>query len=394
VSLLRLLLSVCPLLAADVPAAVADQLPETLSEEELSAGWIKLFDGRSLYGWQAEKQDTWKVADGAITAGGTAGLLRTTTMFGNVEFSFEAQASADAEAAFWLRSAASPANSGDGYRLIVSAGDTSSDGSNRHGVGSLDGRRACDLQPQAGQWRRFRVSMIRSRIEVFVDGKSQYVHVDRQPLGRGHFALQLSAGELAVRDVKLRPLAAIPMFNGRNLAGWRVRPGMDSKFTVTPEGALRVRGGPGQIETLRKYGDFLLQLQAITHAAGLNSGVFFRCIPGEKMMGYECQIDNGFQGDRTQPTDCGTGGIFRRQDARLIVADDRRWFHLTLVADGPHMAAWVDGIQVSDWTDTRRPHANPRKGRRLEPGTIILQGHDPTTNLSFRDMSISRLPER
>jgi hypothetical protein len=127
----------------------------------------------------------------------------------------------------------------------------------------------------------------------------------------------------------------------------------------------------------------------------LNSGIFFRCIPGDVMMGYECQIHNGLKnGDRGQPEDCGTGGFFRRQSARRVVADDLAWFHLTLVADGPHMAAWVNGYQVSDWIDTRPPDANPRKGLRLEPGTVMIQGHDPTTDIFFRNLQIGELAKR
>jgi len=113
------------------------------------------------------------------------------------------------------------------------------------------------------------------------------------------------------------------------------------------------------------------------------------------MNGYECQIQNGFlDGDRTKPQDCGTGGFFRRSDARKVVADDFTWFHMTLCADDKHMAAWVNGYQVSDFTDNRSPDANPRKGLRLEPGTIMIQGHDPTTDLSFRDLKIAETPQR
>jgi hypothetical protein len=113
------------------------------------------------------------------------------------------------------------------------------------------------------------------------------------------------------------------------------------------------------------------------------------------MNGYECQIHNGFKNDdRTQPVDHGTGGIFRRQPARKVVADDLEWFHLALVAEGPHMAAWVNGFQVSDWTDTRKPDANPRKGLRLEKGAVRIQGHDPTTNLSFRNLRAGELAQR
>jgi hypothetical protein len=49
---------------------------------------------------------------------------------------------------------------------------------------------------------------------------------------------------------------------------------------------------------------------------------------------------------------------------------------------------------VSDWTDSRKPDENPRKGLRLEAGSIIIQGHVPTTDLSFRKLRIAELPER
>lgn len=107
------------------------------------------------------------------------------------------------------------------------------------------------------------------------------------------------------------------------------------------------------------------------------------------MNGYECQIHNGFQqGDPARPKDCGSGGIFRRQDARRVVARDEQWFPMTIVADGPRITTWVNGYQVADWTDTRKADPNPRRGLRLEPGSIMIQGHDPTTNISFRNLRI------
>ena len=139
----------------------------------------------------------------------------------------------------------------------------------------------------------------------------------------------------------------------------------------------------------------MLQLEAISEGKELNSGIFFRSIPGQNTNGYECQIQNGYKdGDRTQPKDCGTGGFYRRQNARRVVPDDFKWFHLTLVATGPHMAAWVDGYPVSDWTDPRPPHENPREGQRLKAGTFQIQGHDKTTNLSFRKLRVVEIAPR
>ena len=43
---------------------------------------------------------------------------------------------------------------------------------------------------------------------------------------------------------------------------------------------------------------------------------------------------------------------------------------MTIVADGRHLATWVNGVQVADWTDNRPAEDNARKGYRAEKGAI------------------------
>jgi hypothetical protein len=159
---------------------------------------------------------------------------------------------------------------------------------------------------------------------------------------------------------------------------------------------LHASGGRGQLESSGEYGDFNLQLQGRVDADGINSGIFFRSIPHDFQNGYECQIQNSYNdkdNDPTKPADFGTGGIYRRVPARRVLSKDHEWFNLTLAATGPHIAAWVNGYQVTDWTDTRPPDENPRKGLRTKPGTIILQAHDATTNVRFKNLKIAELPK-
>jgi hypothetical protein len=125
----------------------------------------------------------------------------------------------------------------------------------------------------------------------------------------------------------------------------------------------------------------------------LNSGVFFRCLPGKKWSGYEAQIRNQWEGDdRTKPVDFGTGGIYRRQPARKVVSSDKEWFTMTIAANGKHLAVWVNGYQTADFTDTRKPNVSAREGSKVDKGPISLQGHDATTDLSFRNIRIAALP--
>jgi hypothetical protein len=370
--------------AASAPKPASE--PAMLSAAELADGWISLFDGQTLFGWKAGSQADWRVEDGAIVVStGERGLLYTTTQFANYVLCVDFRSESGTNSGIFLHTPPQPQDpSVDCYELNIAEAD------NPFPTASLVQRKKAEVDAPSGQWHSFEATVDGDRVAIKLNDQQVLDYADPKPLRRGHIGLQLNSGKVAFRNLRLKPLGTVSLFNGRDLTGWKTYPEMASKFTVTAGGELNVQNGRGQLETAGQYGDFALQLECQTHAPRLNSGVFFRCIPGDDMMGYECQIHNGFQdGDRTQPQDCGTGGFFRRQNARRVVADDLTWFHMTLVADGPHMAAWVNGYQVSDWTDDRPANENPRKGLRLEPGTIMIQGHDPTTDISFRNLRIA-----
>ncbi len=363
--------------------------PRPLSEAALADGWISLFDGETLFGWQAQSDANWRIEQGAIVVdAGSKGLLTTTTRFADYVLQIDFRSAPGTNSGIFLHTPAVPREPAtDCYELNIADSD------NPFPTGSLVKRAKTTGNVDSRDWQSYEVTVAGDRVTVLLDGNQVLAYTDPAPLRRGFIGLQFNEGKVEFRNIRLKPTGLAPLFNGQDLTGWTEYPEMASRFTVSAEGTLDVKDGRGQLETKDQFGDFVLQLQCLTKAKHLNSGIFFRCIPGDVMMGYECQIQNGYQnGDRRQPMDCGTGGIFRRQDARLVVADDLAWFHQTLIADGPHMAAWVNGYQVSDWTDERDPDANPRKGLRLDAGTIMIQGHDPTTDISFRDIRIAELP--
>jgi len=376
------------LAAAAAPLAAGE--PNSLTEEERAEGWILLFDGSTLYGWEAASEANWSVSDGAICVSeGEPGLLATTSEFSDYQLRLEFRHDRQTNSGVFLRTPLRPSDpSADCYELNIAEPDVSP-----FPTGSLV-RRARAAAESAGEgWQAFEVEAVGGHIRVALNGREVLNYTDPAPVRRGRIGLQLNSGPVQFRNIKLRPLGLHSLFNGRDLTGWKAYPQLASRFTVTPEGWLHVENGRGQLETEQTFGDFVLQLEVFVDGKGLNSGVFFRCIPGEIMNGYECQIHNGYKdGDRSQPVDCGTGGFYRFQNARRVVSDDQAWTSITLAVSGNHMAAWVNGVQVSDWTDTRPPHDNPRQGLRTAPGSIILQGHDPTTRLSFRRLQAAELP--
>jgi hypothetical protein len=263
-------------------------------------------------------------------------------------------------------------------------------------TGSFVNRKLGSAKAAAGEWHSYDLTAEGGHFVVHLDGQQVLDYTDEKPLLRGFIGLQFNAGECEFRDIKLQPLHEKSLFNGTDLTGWKPFAGDRQKSVVTvDDGAIHLKKGPGQLESADQFADFTLQLDVFSNGKSLNSGVFFRSIPGDFQNGYECQIQNGYKdNDRTKPADCGTGGIYRRQNARKCVADDFTWFTLTLCTNGLHMAAWVNGYQVSDFTDARPANNNPRNGSKTGPGTFILQGHDATTDLSFRKIRAAELPKR
>ncbi len=366
--------------------------PNQLTAEELDDGWILLFDGETDYGWKAGSKANWKVADGVISvSSGEMGLLHTTSEFGDFVLKVDFRNPKETNSGIFLRTPAQPKDpAADCYELNIADEKVSP-----FPTGSFVKREKAQGKHDSTEWRTFTIRAEGGHFTVAIDGQRVLDYVDPKPLSRGLIGLQFNSGSVEFRNVKLKPLTLESIFNGRDLTGWQIFPGKASVFSVTPEGALNVKNGNGQLEFQQPFADFVLQLEIFSNGKHLNSGIFFRGIPGEFWQGYESQIQNGYKaGDRKEPIDCGTGGFYRRQNARKVVSNDREWFHETLIVSGDHMATWINGYQVSDWTDTRAADENPRNGLRLKAGTISIQGHDKTTDLSFRKLRIAEIPGR
>jgi hypothetical protein len=201
--------------------------------------------------------------------------------------------------------------------------------------------------------------------------------------------LQFREGKIEFREIMIRPLA------DEVLAGKMdsFKPAVNVRADFDPAGALTISGGRGHVESVFTFGDGVVQFSAETLAEHVNSGVFFRCIPGEDMNGYECQLHHGYSESRLKPVDSGSGAIFRRQAARAVLSDEGKIAHITIVASGARISTWVQGVQVVEFADTRKPDSNPRRGLRLEPGTLMLQGHDPDCKVRFHSIRVQSFPD-
>jgi Domain of Unknown Function (DUF1080) len=380
------ILAVCAAFALATSAFADDKpKPNTLTPKEIADGWILLFDGETTYGWKAtEKKDNLKaeliVKDDALViaakgfSDGNSSAVpsaMTTTRFQCVELTGEYSS------AF------------NGSRILIDYG--------------TKGGIKVTLQPTLpDDWKSFSVTLAPEKTLLSIAGtdnlKAKGIVYDENKLITVGFALPIEKeGKIALRNLKLRPLNSKPLFNGKDLSGWSVNKAdpkrMMSKWDVTKDGELSLKNGPGDLVSEKEFDNFALQVECKTLGEALNSGVFFRCVPGQYQNGYEAQIQNSYKpDDRTKPLDFGTGAIYRRIPARKVVSNDNEWFTMTVVAEGKHIATWVNGYQTVDWIDERPANDNPRNGYRTAKGPLSLQGHDKTTDLLFRNVRIAEMP--
>ena len=376
-----------------------------LPRDEFEAAWVRLFDGETTYGWQergsgsasggstptvggdAAKTDGsapkgWSIDQAALQVKDSATTIATKAEFGDFELAGEC----------WLE------NQGGATLSLRAPGEGSLTAKNAVQIRFMpSGRTAAKsdtyLVPQ-GKWQPFAITLEGGKFTHLADSKGKRIESNIAPR-RGVIALTGSGkGTAKFRSLKLRPVGFKSLFNGKDLTGWKEVPDHKSVFSVTKDGTLNIKNGNGEIQSEGVYGDFALSLDVYSNGDHLNSGVFFRELPGQFWAGYEDQIRNQWQGeDRTKPVDYGTGAVYNRLPARKVVSSDREWFTLTLFVSGNHISSFVNGYLVADFTDTRPVAAdkNARNGARTEAGCIGLQGHDPTTDLSFRNIRITEM---
>ncbi|MEL6104445.1 MAG: DUF1080 domain-containing protein [Planctomycetota bacterium] len=369
----------------------ADELLSArLPAEETSQGWVRLFDGQSLFGWEITGEANFRVEDDTIIVDrGKQCLMCSSSTWGDFELKLEFNADAETNSGVFVRTPLDPTNVTDEcYEINIAPDD------NPFPTGSIVQREK--VNPQAagaqtpGKWRSMTIRAEGRDVTVHLGDTLVCSYTDPADLAARRIGLQHNSGRVAFRDIRIRPLGLDPLLD-KDLSRWKRYPEMPGEFTINEDGDLRVKGGLAQLETNESYGDFFLLAQYKIEDPTTNSGLFFRCIPGDKLMGYECQVNNAFNDSRLAPADCGTGGIFRRQDARVVAGEDGQWSTVLLHANRNKIGAWVNGLAVSDWEDTRKTDENPRRGRRDEPGTIMIQAHDPKTDLLFRGMKISEI---
>jgi Domain of Unknown Function (DUF1080) len=182
-----------------------------------------------------------------------------------------------------------------------------------------------------------------------------------------------------------QPDGWISLFDGQTLDGWRASEN-PATFSVA-NGEIVVHGPKAHLfydgpVMNHEFRDFEFKADVLTKPSA-NSGIFIRTTFQDTdwpSKGYEVQVNNSHSDWRR------TGSLYAVQDVREA-GRDNVWFTMHVIVRGRRVQVLVDGRQVVDYTE---PDGSPT---RLTGGTIALQGHDPGSEVHYRNVMIRPLPQ-
>jgi hypothetical protein len=203
--------------------------------------------------------------------------------------------------------------------------------------------------------------------------------------------LPLCSAVLADKD-KDAPEGFEPLFNGKDLTGWKVNEGGKMEVWGAEKGLLYVQGaGGGWLMTEKEYGDFEVRVEYKVPKHG-NSGVALRSpMKGNPAyVGMEIQILDDEDYKDLKPWQY-TGSIYG------VVAPSKRvtkpageWQQMRIVAKGRKVMIEVNGTKVVDADlDEHKDSFKEHPGLTREKGHLGLQSHDG--RVEFRNLYVKPL---
>jgi hypothetical protein len=165
-------------------------------------GFVSLFDGSTLKGWNVLGNANWSVVDGAIQATSGNGYLVTPMPYGDFQITLEFWVTDDANSGVFIRGAdPSMVTPNNAYEVNINQNAPSG-----FGTGAVVGvAKPAAILPTGGQWNTYDITARGTRLTVLVNGM-QTVNADDSKHARGVIALQHAAGTVKFRNVRIRTL--------------------------------------------------------------------------------------------------------------------------------------------------------------------------------------------
>lgn len=193
----------------------------------------------------------------------------------------------------------------------------------------------------------------------------------------------------------------IDLWDGSTFDGWELSTENPSTFQIK-DGAILANGPRAHLFYAGSVNDgefrnFELKVDVFAKNNS-NGGIYFHTEYQENgwpLKGFEVQVNNTFNRDPRK-----TGGLYGVLDNLVPPAKDDTWFEEHIVVRGNSVKIYVDGHLITNWVqpddwDGLHPLPSGRGQnfplRKLDTGTIALQGHDPGSVVMYKNIRVKIL---
>ena len=415
------------------------------SADNPPAGFTALFNGTDLTGWRggdtfdhrkhldmpADKraeQDAkwtedmkkhWSVQNGEFVNDGNGKYATTTKDYGDFELFVDYKTVAKADSGIYLRGVPQVQIWDYTETAKFNIGADKGSGGLWNNSAGAPGKDPLVLADKAfGEWNKFRILMVGSRVTVWLNGKLVVDHANMEnyydrkkgiPV-KGPIQLQTHGGEIRWRNVFIREIGSTeankilaakggegyqPVFNGKDFTGWA---GPVDNYEIKEGTVVCKPGKGGTIFTKEEYGDFVARVEFKLPPGG-NNGLALR-YPGTGDTAYvgmcELQVlDENYEKvtksklDPRQVHGSAYGMAAAQRGYQRPVGE---WNFQEVTVKGSKIKVELNGVVILDTdlaTATDFMAKSPHPGKDRTSGHFGFAGHnDP---VSFRNVSIKKL---
>jgi len=183
----------------------------------------------------------------------------------------------------------------------------------------------------------------------------------------------------------------ISLFDGKSLDGWKVG---DNASTFSVADGMIIVHGPtahlfydGDVKN-HNFKNFEFKADVLTKP-GANSGIYFHTQFQQgswPAKGYEVQVNNSHTDWRR------TGSLYSIEDVKEVYVKDDEWFTEYVSVIGKRVIIKINDKTVVDYTEPENvKRGEGQEGRVISSGTFALQGHDPKSEVHFKNIMVKPL---
>jgi len=195
----------------------------------------------------------------------------------------------------------------------------------------------------------------------------------------------------AFRHGKLFSPEWVSLFDGHSLNGWKV--GKNAGTFSVKDNQIVVHGPTAHLFYVGDYNNhvfknFELKADVMTYP-GANSGIYFHTQyqeSGWPDTGFEVQVNNSHTDWKR------TGSLYDVVNLEEVYVKDMEWFTEYIKVEGKHVIIKLNDKTVVDYTEPADYKPEPGQTNHfLSSGTFALQGHDPKSEVHFKNIMVKVL---